>query len=407
MARSLGAVPDAYLDHAASTPMRPEAIEAMTAVLADTFGNPSGAHQWARQARRLLDDARDVVAEALGAQPHEVVFTSGGTEADNLAVKGVTAASGRPPLCSAVEHHAVLEPVLAAGGATVSVDRFGRMDLDALAATLAEGPPGLVSAMTANNELGTLQSIAAIVEVTGRHAPDAVVHTDAVAAAPWVDLASHTAAADLVSLSGHKVGGPKGSGALVIRTGVMLRAQLLGGGQEQERRSGTPDVAAAVGFAAALAATVDARAETVARVEALRHRLVRGLAAAVPGLVVVSPQSSGDRTAGTAMVLVPGVEREALLFLLDQAGVGASWGSSCASGATEPSHVLAAVGVTPELAAGALRLSLGWCSTEADVDLALAAIPAAVTQLRAAAQGSSTGAAGTMSTRSRASSGVS
>lgn len=387
--------------------MRPEAIEATTAVLAETFGNPSGAHQWARQARRLLDDARDVVAEVLGAEPHEVVFTSGGTEANNLAVNGVSAASGRPPLCSAVEHHAVLEPVLAVGGATVAVDQLGRMDLDALAAMLAERAPGLVSAMTANNELGTLQSIAAVAEVTGRHAPDAVVHTDAVAAAPWVDLAAHTAAADLISVSGHKVGGPKGSGALVIRKGVALRAQLLGGGQEQERRSGTPDVAAAVGFAAALAATADARAETVIRTEALRHRLVRGLAAAVPGLVVVSPQSPGDRTAGTVMVLVPDVEREALLFLLDQAGVGASWGSSCASGATEPSHVLAAVGVTPELAAGALRLSLGWCSTEADVALALTTIPAAIAQLRAATRGSSSEAAGTLAARSPASSGVS
>lgn len=357
----------------------------MTAVLVDTFGNPSGSHRWARRARRLLDDARDVVAEAMGAEPAEVVFTSGGTEANNLAINGVSAATGRAPVCSAVEHHAVLEPVLVAGGSTVAVDRFGRMDLDALAATLHESPPGLVSAMTANNELGTLQSVDAVAEVTRRHAPAAVVHTDAVAAAPWVDLVAATSNADLVSLSGHKIGGPKGSGALVVRKGISLRAQLLGGGQEQERRSGTPDVAAAVGLAAALAATVAARAETVARVEALRHRLVAGLAAVVPGLVVVSPASPSHRTAGTVMVVVPGVEREELLFLLDQAGIGASWGSSCASGATEASHVLAAVGVAPELAAGALRLSLGWCSTEADVEAALAAIPAAVSRLRSAA----------------------
>lgn len=388
--------------------MRPEAIAAVTSVLGDTFGNPSGSHQWARQARRLLDDARDVVADAMGAAPAEVVFTSGGTEANNLAVNGVVATTGRRPLCSAVEHHAVLEPVLATGGSTVAVDQHGRMDLDALSAALtSSAPPALVSAMTANNELGSLQSIDAIVELTRRHAPEAVVHTDAVAAAPWVDLVALTSAADLVSVSGHKLGGPKGSGALVIRKGVELQAQLLGGGQEQERRSGTPDVAAAVGLAAALAATVAHRPETVARTEALRHRLVAGLAGAVPGLVVVSPTAPSERTAGTVMLVIPDVEREELLFLLDQAGVGASWGSSCASGATEPSHVLAAVGLVPELVSGALRLSLGWCSTDADVDAALAAVPAAVTRLRAASRRAPAPPAAGSSSRSWTPSGIS
>ena len=389
-------MPGAYLDHAATTPLRPEAWAAMAPLLGapggttdGRFGNPSGSHRWARDARRLLDDARDVVADAVGAHPAEVVFTSGGTEADDLAVNGVLAATGGRALCSAVEHHAVLEPVRASGGGTVAVDAVGRVDLDALRAALLPGPActpavSLVSVLLANNELGTLQDLAAVAAVIAETAPGAVLHTDAVAAAAWVDLTVRTRAAGLVSLSAHKVGGPQGIGALVVRRGTPLRARLLGGGQEQERRSGTPNVAGAVGFAAALAATVRDRAVTVARVEARRARLLAGLVAAIPDLVVVSPPGPDDRTAGTLHVAVPGVEREALLFLLDQAGVGASWGSSCSSGATEPSHVLAAVGVDPAVAAGGLRLSLGWCSTNADVDAALAAVPAAVARLRGA-----------------------
>lgn len=377
----------AYLDHAATTPMRPEARAAMEPLLGDVFGNPSGSHQWARRARRHLDDARDAVAEALGAHPSEVVFTSGGTEADNLAIFGVLGAVGGRALCSAVEHHAVLEPVLASGGATVAVDSSGRIDLDALDVALrAAGPPvSVVSTMAANNEVGTVQDLGEVAAAVRHPSPATVLHTDAVAAAPWLDLVHCAAPAGLVSVSGHKVGGPKGIGALVVRRGTPIAPLLRGGGQEQERRSGTPDVAGAVGFAAALAATVRQRAETSIRVEGLRARLLAGLVAAVPDVVVTSPLDAVDRTPGTIHLCVPGVEREALLFLLDEAGVGASWGSSCASGATEASHVLAALGVAPDLAAGALRLSLGWCSTDADVDAALVAVPAAVARLRAAA----------------------
>lgn len=349
------------------------------------FGNPSGSHRWAREARRRLDDARDQVAEVLGARPAEVVFTSGGTEADDLAVTGVLAATGGRALCSAVEHHAVLEPVRAGGGATVAVDGLGRIDLARLDEVLgaADRPPvTLVSVLLANNELGTVQDLRAVAEVVARRAPAAVLHTDAVAAAPWLDLAVHAVPAALVSISGHKVGGPKGIGALVVRRGTPLQPVLRGGGQEQERRSGTPNVAGAVGLAAALVATAEQREATVARVEGLRARLEAGLRAVVPDLLVTSPAHPSDRTPGTLHVCIPGVERESLLFLLDQAGIGASWGSSCASGASEPSHVLAALGVTPALAAGALRLSLGWCSTGADVDAALAAVPAAVARLR-------------------------
>lgn len=385
-------MPDAYLDHAATTPMRPEAFDAMAPLLGTVFGNPSGAHRWARAARRHLDDARELVAAALGAEPAEVVFTSGGTEADNLAVAGVLAATGGRALCSAVEHHAVLEPVLASGGATVAVDGHGRVDLDGLAHALRVEPKvTLVSAMTVNNELGTVQSIDAIAATVREASPGAVVHTDAVAAAPWLDLVTATGAADLVSISGHKLGGPKGIGALVIRGGTPLAPLLRGGGQERERRSGTPDVAGAVGLAAALTATAAERARAVERVEALRRRLVDGLLAAVPDVVVTSPADPTLRTAGVAHLCFEGVDREALLFLLDQNGVGASWGSSCSSGASEPSHVLAALGMPPGLAAGALRLSLGWCSTTADVDRALDVVPVAVARLRTAGAAASGG----------------
>lgn len=376
-------MPDAYLDHAATTPMRTEVVAAMAPLLGNVFGNPSGSHRWARDARRHLDDARDAVAAAVGAHPAEIVFTSGGTEADNLAISGVIGATGGLAACSAVEHHAVLEPVRASGGVIVGVDHLGRLDLGALASLLGAGlPVSVVSAMTVNNELGTVQSIDAIAAVIERVSPSTVLHTDAVAAAPWLDLASHTASARLVSISGHKVGGPKGVGALVVRKGTPLVPLIRGGGQEQERRSGTPDVAGAVGFAAALAATVAERAVTGSRVEALRQRLTNGLLSAIPDAVLISPIDVADRIPGTLHLCFRGVDREALLFLLDQAGIGASWGSSCSSGATERSHVLAAIGVPDEVAAGALRLSLGWCSTGADVDAALAAVPAAVAQLR-------------------------
>jgi len=379
-------MPGAYLDHAATTPMRPEALAALAEASAEVFANPSGSHAAARRARRALDDARDVVADVVGAHPAEVVFTSGGTEADNLAVTGVARASAGRVLCSAVEHHAVLSPTEVAGGSTVAVRADGALDLGALERALATGAPvALLSVMTANNETGALTALDPVADVVARCSPHTVIHTDAVAAAPWLHLPEHTGRAHLVSVSGHKVGGPKGIGALVVRSGTPLAPILVGGGQEQERRGGTPNVAGAVAFAAALAAAVRGRAQTVARVEALRTRLVTGLVAAVPDAVVVSPSEPGRRTAGTVMVCFSGVDREALLFSLDQAEVAASWGASCSSGATAPSHVLAAMGVAPDLAAGALRLSLGWCSTDADVDHVLAVLPDVVARLRAGA----------------------
>jgi cysteine desulfurase len=379
----------AYLDHAATTPMRPEALEVLLSVQTDTYGNPSGAHLLARRARRVLDDARETMAAALGAKPGEVVFTGGGTEADNLAVFG--AAHGGTVVCTAVEHHAVLHPVEHLGGRVVGVDRRGIVDLDALATALDESVT-LVSVMLANNESGVVQPLEQVAEVVRERAPGARLHTDAVQAFPWLDVAHLARHADLITVSAHKFGGPKGVGALVVRSGVVIEPLLLGGGQERELRSGTQNVAGIAAMAAAAEVTVATRADTVRRVGALRDRLADGLRATVPGTHESGVADGGhpdrshpDRSykvAGSCHVYFDDIESEALLFLLERSGVYASAASSCASGAQEPSHVLAAMGVPRQLAQGSLRLSLGWPSTDADVDLALEAVPAGVAQLR-------------------------
>jgi cysteine desulfurase len=379
--------PICYLDHAATTPLRPEARAAMLPWLGERFGNPSGAHRVARAARQAVDEARDAVAETTGCPAGDVIFTSGGTEADNLAVMGVYGARPGPVLCSAVEHEAVLGPVARVGGQTIPVDPEGVVDLDALDALLTPDTT-LVSVMVANNEVGAVQPVADVAERVRRWAPRAAVHADAVQAAAWLPLADRLAATDLVSLSSHKVGGPQGVGALVVRRGTPLRPLVAGGGQERELRSGTHDVAGIVGFGAALASALAERDVAAARVAALRDRLAAGLRSAIPGLVETGCESGiepAERLPGTLHVCVPGIESEALLFLLDEAGVCASAASACASGAHERSHVLAAMDVPDGLAAGALRLSLGWSSTAADVDRALAVVPAAVARLRGAA----------------------
>lgn len=370
----------AYLDNAATTPMRPEAVEAMIPFLTDRFGNPSGAHAVAREARKALDEARDTVAECLGAEPGQVVFTGGGTEADNLAVTGAHVARPGGVVCTAVEHHAVLHACAALGGKVAPVAPNGVVDLDGLA-DLLDPDVTVVSVMLANNEVGTVQPLDRVAALVRRRSPRAVLHTDAVQAFQWLDVAAAAAGCDLVAVSGHKFGGPKGVGALVVRAGVALRPILHGGGQERDRRSGTHNVAGIAAMAAAMRATVAERDEVVRRVGALRDRLADGLLAAVPGSA-----ETGDRSvkiAGNCHVSFAGVEAEPLLMLLDAAGVYASAGSACASGAVDPSHVLAAMGVPRERAAGSLRLSLGRATSDADVDLALAAIPEAVARLRA------------------------
>lgn len=379
-------VSEVYLDHAASTPLRPEAQAAWLDASAQHHANPTGSHRAARAARRALDDARDEIAAALGRPPAEVVFTSGGSEADNLAVRGALAARGGLAVCSAGEHHAVLEPVEHAGGLTVGLEADGTVSPDALAAVLdaAEAPVTVVSIMTINNETGVVNDIPALVEVTRQHAPDAWFHTDAVQALSWIDLAAHVADADMVSITGHKFGGPVGTGALLMRHGVELDAQILGGGQERGRRAGTPDVAGASAFAAAATTTVAGRDDEVVRLGALRDRLVAGLREQLGEVVSPTVLDGGAPVAaGIAHLILHEVEAEALLFLLDAAGLRASAASSCSSGAQDPSHVLAAMGVDRMVAQGSLRLSLGHTSTDADVDAGIEIIPPAVERLRA------------------------
>ncbi|HEX9968680.1 MAG TPA: cysteine desulfurase family protein [Acidimicrobiales bacterium] len=362
----------AYLDHAATSPLRPEAAAAMRPFLEGRFGNPSGSHAVARAAKAAIEDARDDVADCLGCRPGEVVFTGGGTEADNLAVLGI----GGNAVCSAVEHHAVLHAVHALGGRTVGVDGGGVVDLDELAAVVDEST-SLVSVMWANNEIGTIQPLDQVAEVVRRRAPQAVLHTDAVQAFPWFDVRG--APANLVAVSAHKFGGPQGVGALAVRDGVKLQPLFHGGGQERELRSGTHNVAGIVGMAAAMRATDDQRAASNERVARLRDRLADGLLAAVPGAVETGER--GRKIAGNCHLRFPGVESEALLVLLDEAGVCASAGSACASGAVEPSHVLTAMGLDRAEALCAVRFSLGATTTDAEVDHALAVVPEAVRRL--------------------------
>lgn len=383
-----------YLDHSATTPPRPIAVETMTRIMAGAPGNPSGAHRYAREANHRLADAREAMAELLACDPGEIVFTAGGTEADNLAVFGVIESAGGRPLCSAIEHHAVLEPVEQLGGLICPVGRDGQVDLDALtrlleaAARAAEGDPSqavsLVSVMAVNNETGIVQPIEAIAEVVRRLAPRAALHTDAVQALTWLDLRAIAPHVDLLSLAGHKFGGPQGVGVLMVRQGTPISPRTIGGGQERERRSGTQNVAGIMAMTAAAVETDASRADLVPRLRATRDRLVDTLLTEVPGTYVsgVIDGAETERVAGIAHLCFDDIESEALLFLLEKHDVFASAASSCASGAMEPSHVLAAMGLSRDLAFGSLRLSLGHTSTEADVDAALAVLPSAVARLR-------------------------
>lgn len=411
----------AYLDHAATTPMCAEALQAMQPFFDERFANPSGAHWMARDAMRAVNDARDKVAELFGAEPGEVIFCSGATEADNLAVFGVAGASeARPParqpveggaeiVCSAIEHSGVMAPVERLGGVAVGVDSKGILDLDQLSQTVGENTK-LVSVMLVNNETGIIQPLAEVAEVLAERAPQAVFHTDAVQAVNWLDVAELAKSAQMISLSAHKFGGPKGVGVLIARRGVNFVPLIFGGGQERERRAGTHNVAGIAGLAAAAEVAVGQRAANVQKVSRLRDQLADFLMASIPGVLETGvsgidlARSTGDRSqksvgdfgqkiagdrshkiAGSCHLCFKGIESEALLFLLEREGVYASAASSCASGAFELSHVLAAMGISRDLAKGSLRLSLGGATTQAEVDLACRVIPPAVGQLRKAA----------------------
>ena len=364
----------------------------MEPFLSEQYANPSGMHAAARASKTALEEAREMVAEICGCTPREVVFTGGGSEGDNLAVKGAAWAardrSGADGVVTAgIEHKAVLGACdrLAGDGfrvARIDAGASGIVDVDALAQVL-DDRTAVVSVMLVNNETGIVQPLAEVADLVRERAPQAVLHTDAVQAPAWLDLRVAAAGCDLVTISGHKFGGPKGVGALVVRDGVDLVPLIDGGGHEGARRAGTQNVAAIAGLAAALAVTDAHRFDDCARIAELRDRLQAGLARAIPELVI-----NGDplhRVEGILNCAFPGLEAETLLVVLDQHDVYASSGSACGSGAIDPSHVLLAMGLDHDRAGSSIRFSLGEATTSADIDAALAVIPEAVHRLIATA----------------------
>jgi cysteine desulfurase len=380
-----------YLDHAASTPMRPEAIAAMVPFLADHPGNPSGAHGASRAAKTALEEAREDVAALCGCSPHELVFTGAGSESDNLAIKGAAWAARKRDsaldgvVTSGIEHKAVLgasERLEREGFRTTRVGATGDgvVDLDALTEALDEHT-AVVSVMLVNNETGVRQPLDVVARIVHESAPNAVLHTDAIQAPQWLDFASVVADVELIALSGHKFGGPKGVGALIVRDGTALVPLVDGGGHERGLRAGTQNVAGIVAFATALRTTHDRRAEEIARIAALRDALEHGFTELIPGVTVNgAPQT---RVAGILHCTFDDVEAETLLVALDQQGLMAASGSACSSGAVDPSHVLLAMGMERGRALSSVRFSLGYASTRADVDTALVIVPEVVAKLRA------------------------
>ncbi|HEX5534641.1 MAG TPA: cysteine desulfurase family protein [Actinomycetales bacterium] len=383
----------AYLDHAATTPMLPTAVETLTEHLRRT-GNASSLHTSGRRTRRVVEESREQVAAALGAGPNEVVFTAGGTEADNLAVKGLfwkrqdDATRRHRIVASAVEHHAVLDSVewlVEHQGAEVDwvpVDGAGRIDLDAYHAILDRDPDSiaLVSVMWANNEVGTLQPIEDVVAAAQQRGIP--VHTDAVQAVGSVAVDFGRSGVDAMTVTGHKLGGPYGAGALLLRRGVDLVPVLHGGGQERGVRSGTLDTPAIAAFAVAVDTAVAARLSQAPRIASLREDLVAGVQARVPGAVVSGHPDPSGRLPGIAHFTFTDCEGDSLLYLLDARGVECSTGSACQAGVPQPSHVLRAMGMDDAQSRGALRFSLGHTSTKADVDAVLDAIGPVVERAR-------------------------
>jgi cysteine desulfurase len=379
-----------YLDHAATTPLRPEVLEAMLPYLVEAFGNPSSIHASGRRARQGLDEAREAIAGLIGARPREIVFTAGGSEADNLAVKGAAwaaSARGRHVVTTAVEHKAVLQAaaVLERQGFEVTylpVDRHGRVDPSAVADAVGDKTV-LVSVMAANNEVGTVEPIAAIGSICRERG--VLFHVDAVQVAPFLPISVDEWQVDLLSLSAHKLYGPKGVGALFVRQGTALLPQIHGGAQERQRRAGTENVAGIVGFARAfelIASDPAAQAEESDRQRALRDALVAG-ASTIPGVELTGDPD--DRLPNSASFVVAGVEGADLVAALDLAGIEASTGSACTTGSVEPSHVLLAMGYAEPEAAGSLRLTLGRGSTVNDVDTVLAVLGTTIGRLRTTA----------------------
>jgi cysteine desulfurase len=380
-----------YLDHAATTPMVPEAVEAMTRELT-RVGNASSLHASGRSARRVVEESREAIAAQVGASPAQLIFTSGGTESDNLAVKGAFWSGAEVGRCrmvtSTLEHHAVLDSVAWLGHSAsaeisyVPVDPAGRTDLSALIGAVDERT-ALVSVMWANNEVGTLQPVRHVAAIAGEHG--AISHSDAVQAVGHIDIDFAASGLDLLSFTAHKLGGPYGIGALLARRELRLAPVLHGGGQEREVRSGTLDVAAIAGFAAALQAATRNRVREEQRLRDLRKHLVNSVLEAVPWAVPYGPAADRDRLPGIASIGFPGCSADTILMLLDFAGIDCSTGAACSAGVSQPSHVLIAMGCSEADARSALRFSLGHSSTAADVRALAAALPEAVQRARAAA----------------------
>ncbi|MGD0926922.1 MAG: cysteine desulfurase family protein [Streptosporangiaceae bacterium] len=406
-----------YLDHAATTPMLPEALAAMTEELGQ-LGNPSSLHNAGRRARRVVEESREQIAEVFGARPSEVIFTSGGTEADNLAVKGLywarraaaagrsgagrsgagrsgarpSAAAPRRVLATAVEHHAVLDSVHWLAGHEdaeehwLPVDETGVLHPAALAEAIGDDPDGvaLVTVMWANNEVGAIQPIIALAALAREHGIP--FHTDAVQAAGQLPIGFAASGADAMTITGHKFGGPVGAGALLLARGVQPVPVLHGGGQESEVRSGTLDVPAIRAFAVAAAVMAGRRDEEAARLAKLRDDLIAQVLAAVPDAILNGPPAGSGRLPGNAHFSFPGCEGDALLMLLDAKCIACSTGSACTAGVAQPSHVLLAMGADEARSRGSLRFSLGHTSTQDDVDALGAAIGEAVQRARRAAR---------------------
>jgi cysteine desulfurase len=374
-----------YLDHAATTPLRREVLDAMYPFMTEAFGNPSSAHSFGRAARAALDDAHERVASRLRAEGRQIVFTSGGTEANNLAIKGAAwagKAHGHRIVTSAVEHHAVghtLRYLEKFGFEIVElpVDRYGRVDPDQLEASVNDRTI-LVSIMLANNEVGTIQPIADIARVVHAH-KGVLLHVDAVQAAPYIDLDIEALGADMVSLGAHKFEGPKGVGALYVRHGTHILAQQHGGTQERHRRAGTENVAGVVGLAVAYDLACTERPETVARLRRQRERLAKAILAA-PGTEATGHPK--QRLPGLLSLIARDTDGNACAMSLDLEGIAASVGSACTTGSTEVSHVLTAMGYPEEEARGALRLSLGRTTTDEEIATASEVVPRVIASMR-------------------------
>ena len=374
-----------YLDHAATTPLRPEALEAMLPYLSEHFGNPSSAHGFGRKARAGLDEAHERVAKRLNAEPREIIFTSGGTEANNLAIKGAAwagKARGHRIVTSPVEHHAVghtLQYLERFGFEIVEVpvDRYGRVDPDQLDAAITDKTI-LVTIMLANNEVGSIQPLAEIAAKVKAH-KGVLLAVDAVQAAPYIDIDVAALEVDMLSIAAHKFEGPKGVGALFLRHGTHILAQQQGGEQERHRRAGTENVAGTVGLAAAYELSCDERPDTIKRLRRLRERLQKAVLAVDGAELTGHPK---NRLPGLLSIIARDTDGASVALSLDLEGIAASVGSACTTGSTEVSHVLSAMGYPEEEARGALRLSLGRTTTEAEIDTAAEVVPRVVASMR-------------------------